>query len=95
MVTTTRLNPCGLGMALGVMWGGYLFLLALLSNLGTIYFNNATVAMIQTLIPWYAVGVAGAFLGFITGALCGFICGFILILIYNKVASGHSCSICR
>lgn len=89
-----RLSTCGLGAAFGILWGAYLFLLALLPNLGVIYFNQGALAMVQALIPWYVAGIGGTVVGLITGLICGFVCGFVVAWLYNKIAAKHACRAC-
>ena len=94
---TMKISPCALGMGFGALWGLYLFILALTTaaNINFIWFNVGTFNMIQTVYPWYAVGLIGAFVGLILGVICGYICGFIIAWTYNFMLEKCKCRWCK
>jgi len=77
-------KPVALGIALGVVWGGALFLTTWLSYF-TGYGRFFLVAIPQSLYPGYAISPSGSFLGLIYGFVDGFISGALIGWIYNKV----------
>jgi hypothetical protein len=79
-----KLKPFALGTALGLVWGGALFITTLLSsytNYGKLFLE----AIPQSLYPGYSISLSGSFLGLIYGFLDGLICGTIIGWIYNKI----------
>lgn len=78
-----RLSIKALAVAGAVLWGGYLFLLVLLSDLGIFWFSPEVLALMASIYPGLAVGITGAFIGLIWGLICGAICGAIIAWIHN------------
>lgn len=80
-----KLKSIALGIALGIVWGGCIFLTTLLSiymGYGTLFLE----ALPQSLYPGYKITIAGSLIGLIYGFVDGFISGLIVSWIYNKIA---------
>ncbi len=77
-------KPVALGIALGFVWGGALFLTTWLSYF-TGYGRFFLVAIPQSLYPGYTISPFGSFLGLIYGFIDGFISGALIGWIYNKI----------
>lgn len=80
-----KLKPLALGVAIGILWGGCIFLTTLLSHY-TGYARLFLEALPQSIYPGYKITLAGSFAGLIYGFLDGFVGGVIVGWIYNKVA---------
>lgn len=80
-----KLKPLALGVAIGILWGGCIFLTTLLSHY-TGYGRAFLEALPQSVYPGYKITVAGSFVGLVYGFFDGFISGVIVGWIYNKVA---------
>lgn len=82
---TERLRPLALGIALGVVWGGSLFITTWISYY-TGYGRLFLEVLAQSIYPGYRISPAGSFLGLIYGFLDGMISAALIAWIYNKVA---------
>ncbi len=80
-----KFKPLALGAAAGILWGGCIFLITLLSHY-TGYGRLFLEALPESIYPGYSITLAGSFVGLIYGFLDGFICGAIFGWLYNKVA---------
>jgi ABC-type dipeptide/oligopeptide/nickel transport system permease component len=80
-----KLKPLALGVAIGILWGGAIFLTTLFSHY-TGYGRLFLEALPQSIYPGYKITFAGSFIGLGYGFFDGFICGAIVGWIYNKVA---------
>ena len=78
-----KLKPAGLGIALGLVWGGALFITTWLSYF-TGYGKFFLIALPQSLYPGYTISPSGSILGLIYGMADGFISGALVGWIYNK-----------
>jgi len=76
-----------LGLSLGIVWGGVLFLTTWLSHF-TGYGKSFLEALAISLYPGYTISPAGSFIGLFYGFSDLFIMGTILGWIYNKIARG-------
>lgn len=76
----------GLALTGGILWGGYLFLLALLAGWGIrfMWVSQELVELVSTVYPGYVVGFGGAVLGLFYGWVCGAICGGLVAWLHNK-----------
>lgn len=76
----------GLALAGAVLWGTYLFLLALLAGWGIrfMWVSKELVELLSAIYPGYVVGWGGAILGLIYGVVCGGICGGLVAWFHNK-----------
>ncbi|MEW6162264.1 MAG: bacteriophage holin [Nitrospirota bacterium] len=78
-----KLKPVALGIALGAVWGGALFITTWLSYF-TGYGKLFLEALPQSLYPGYAISPLGSLLGLIYGFVDGLISGVLIGWIYNK-----------
>ena len=78
-----KLNKRSLGLAAGVLWGGCLFLITLIS-MGTGYALEM-LQMLAGLYPGYSVSIPGSIIGLIYGFLDGFIGLYIFGWLYNRL----------
>ena len=83
-MTNCKLSPLGLGLALGVLWGGSLLLLGLLTHYE---FGGIVVASLRKVHVIYDFTIAGSFVAGLIGFLDGFFRGAILALLYNLFAN--------
>lgn len=81
-----HISVWGLALALGIFWGAYLFILALLAGWGLqfMWVSKELVQILSTIYPGYAVGLTGAFVGLVEGFICGGIGGAIIAWLHNK-----------
>jgi hypothetical protein len=77
-------KPVALGIAIGFVWGGALFITTWLSYL-TGYGKFFLIAIPQSLYPGYTISPSGSLLGLIYAFIDGFISGALIGWIYNKV----------
>jgi hypothetical protein len=76
-------------IAMTVLWGGYVFLLGLLTSFGVdniIWFTRNAVAEISAIYPGFAPTIAGAFIGGIQAVVCAIVGTGIFVWLYNKLA---------
>ncbi len=82
-----KLNPKALAVALGALWGAYVFLLGLVltafPNLRTFWVSPEFLNILATLYPGYAPTLVGSLWGLLWGALCGAIGGWLLAWLHN------------
>lgn len=80
-----RLKPLALGAALGIVWGGSLFLTTWLS-----YYTGYGRLFLETLAlsiyPGYSITPAGSFVGLLYGFADGFVSASIIGWLYNRFA---------
>ena len=77
----------GLALAGAILWGVYLFFLAILAGWGVrfMWISKDMVDFLgTTLYPGYIIGFSGAVIGLLYGLLCGAICGGFLAWLHNK-----------
>lgn len=79
-----KLKPLALGIALGLVWGGSLFLTTWLSYY-TGYGKLFLEVLAQSIYPGYTISPLGSFLGLFYGFLDGLISAGLIALIYNKL----------
>lgn len=81
-----RISVLGLTLALGIFWGVYLFVLALLAGWGVrfMWVSKELVQILNAVYPGYAVGFTGALIGLVEGFICGGIGGAIIAWLHNK-----------
>ncbi len=80
-----RLNPIALGIALGAVWGGSLFVTTWVSYY-TGYGRLFLEVLAGSIYPGYSITPLGSFLGLFYGFLDGFISASVIGWIYNKIA---------
>lgn len=88
----TKLSPCNLGMAIGIVSGLTLLLLAVLSMCD---FGLPLVDLYGEIYLGYEASIIGAIMGFIWGFIQGFIFGALIACIYNCAARCCPCSSCK
>ncbi len=85
--TCGALSPKALAIAMGGLWGGYVFLLGLIltafPNARFFWVSQELLEMLATLYPGYAPTVLGSFIGLAWGILCGIIGGHIIAWLHN------------
>ena len=82
---TKKLSIKGLAIAGAILLGAYLFLLALISNIGIpVWFTPRAVIAMQTIYPYFTTGIIGAVIGLVYGIICGAVCGTLFGWLYNK-----------
>jgi len=84
-MTKSRLNPLPLGLALGVLWGFWLFTV----GLSAYYFAYGIpfVTAMGTLYVGYAPSIAGSLLGGLIGFTDAFCGGLVVAWLYNAFSS--------
>lgn len=80
-----KLNPVALGVALGVVWGGALFITTWMSYY-TGYGKLFLEVLAKSIYPGYTISPIGSFLGLFYGFLDGLISATLIGWIYNKIA---------
>ncbi|MBI5187615.1 MAG: bacteriophage holin [Nitrospirae bacterium] len=79
-----KLRPVALGVALGAVWGGSLFITTWMSYY-TGYGKLFLEVLAQSIYPGYAISPIGSFLGLIYGFIDGLISATLIGWIYNKI----------
>ncbi len=81
----------GLALAGAILWGAYLFLLALLAGLGMrfMWVSKELVELLSVVYPGYVVGFGGAIAGLLYGLVCGAICGGLTAWFHNKFCGSN------
>ena len=79
-----KFRPLALGLSLGIVWGGALFVTTWLSYF-TGYGRLFLEALAVSLYPGYTISPGGSFIGLLYGFLDLFIMGTILGWVYNKI----------
>lgn len=79
-----KLRPLALGNAIGVVWGGSLFVTTWLSYY-TGYGRLFLQVLAESIYPGYSITPAGSFLGLLYGFIDGLISGALIGLIYNRM----------
>ena len=84
-----QLKPVALGVALGTVWGGLLFVTSWISYY-TGYARLFLEVLAGSVYPGYTITPAGSFLGLFYGFLDGFVCAALIVWIYNKIVASGS-----
>jgi len=79
------LNGKNLGLAGGILWGGSMLALTLVS-VGTGY-GSAFLGSIAALYPGYSVSLLGSLVGLVYGFLDAFVGLYLFALLYNWLES--------
>lgn len=80
-----RLKPVALGVALGLVWGGSLFITTWVSCY-TGYGKLFLQVLAGSIYPGYSITPFGSFLGLVYGFIDGLVGGILIGWIYNKIA---------
>ncbi|MEW6109927.1 MAG: bacteriophage holin [Nitrospirota bacterium] len=81
-----KLKPFALGIALGSVWGGLLFITTWISYF-TGYGKLFLEVLAQSIYPGYSISPVGSFLGLFYGFIDGLISATLIGWIYNKIVS--------
>ena len=79
-----RLKPFPLGLSLGLVWGGALFIttwLSYFSGYGKLFLD----VLAGSIYPGYSISPIGSFLGFLYGFVDLLIMGAIVGWVYNRI----------
>lgn len=82
-----KLKPLALGLSLGLVWGGALFVTTWLSFLAG-YGKAFLEVLAVSLYPGYTISPWGSVLGLVYGFVDLLIMGTLVGWIYNKIAGG-------
>lgn len=80
-----RLSPLALGVSIGLVWGGALFIttwLSFFTGYGRLFLD----ALAGSIYPGYAISPIGSVLGLLYGFLDGLVSGALIGWIYNRIA---------
>ncbi|HII89154.1 TPA: hypothetical protein HA253_06170 [Candidatus Woesearchaeota archaeon] len=81
------LNPKALALALGGVWGAYVFLLGLIlaTAPGAKFFwvSKEFLGILATLYPGYAPTIQGSFIGLFWAFICGAVGGAVVAWLHN------------
>lgn len=80
-----RFKPLALGLSLGIVWGGVLFITTWVSYF-TGYGKLFLEALAVSIYPGYAISPLGSFLGLLYGFIDLLIMGSLVGWIYNRIA---------
>ncbi|BCB96364.1 hypothetical protein JZK55_12860 [Dissulfurispira thermophila] len=80
-----KLKPLSLGIALGLVWGGSLFITTWLSYY-TGYGKLFLEVLAKSIYPEYTISPLGSFLGLFYGFFDGFVSAWLIAVIYNKIS---------
>ncbi|MBI5049410.1 MAG: bacteriophage holin [Nitrospirae bacterium] len=81
-----KLKPLALGTAVGIVWGGCIFLSTILyvcTGYGRLFLE----ALVESMYPGYKLNLIGAFVGLTYGFFDGLIAGVLVGWIYNKIVN--------
>lgn len=90
---TAKLSVCNLGMALGLVWGLYILILALLSM--TMGMGTPFVEIFSYVYFGFAATFIGSLIGFAWGFVHGFIFGALIACFYNFCHRRCPCKTCK
>jgi len=80
-----KLKPIALGLSLGIVWGGALFITTWLSYF-TGYGKLFLDVLAGSIYPGYSISPIGSIIGFLYGFIDLLILGTIVGWVYNKIA---------
>lgn len=78
-----KCRPLALGIAIGVLWGVYVFLAGIVAMFG---WGTALVETLASLYLGYGASIIGAIIGAIWAFVDGLVAGVVIAWIYNMVA---------
>ncbi len=88
-----NLSPKALAIAVGVLWGAYVFLLGLVltafPNTKFFWVSQEFLGILSTLYPGYAATVLGSFIGLFWALICGALGGAIIAWLHNWALEKH------
>lgn len=77
-----KLNPAGFGLAIGIIWGLFLFGVGLVAYYQS--YGRPFVDAMMTLYMGYEPSIKGSILGGVCGLIHAFIMGFLIAWLYNR-----------
>ncbi len=81
------LCPKALAIAVGALWGAYVFLLGLIltafPNAKLFWVSEEFLEILATLYPGYAATIVGSFIGLFWALICGAVGGAIIAWLHN------------
>jgi hypothetical protein len=81
-----KLSPKALALTLGALWGGCVFLVALLNRIWPGY-GGAFLNLVSSIYPgFHPGGIREGIVGALYAALDGAVCGALVAWIYNKMS---------
>ena len=87
-MTKCRISPLAFGLSLGVVWGGYVFLIGLLSHF--FEYGTAFVSSLGVMYIGYEPSILGSAIGGVMGFIDALIGGALIACFYNLFS--RSCS---
>ncbi len=90
---SNKLSVCNLGMSLGIVWGLYMFIVAMLSM--TIGMGTPFVEIFSYVYYGFAATLIGSVIGLAWGFVHGFIFGALLAFFYNFCHCKCPCKTCK
>lgn len=83
MGSIMKLKPIALGLSLGIVWGGALFITTLLSYFTD--YGKLFLEVVSSIYPGYSISPLGSFFGLFYGFVDLFISGILIGWIYNRI----------
>jgi hypothetical protein len=80
-MTASRLSPMSLGLSLGIIWGGMVFLMGLLAHF--FEYGTAFVSSMGIIYIGYEPSILGSAIGGLMGFIDALIIGLLLASLYN------------
>jgi len=89
------LSPKALAIAIGVLWGAYVFLLGIIltvfPDITFFWISKEFLGILATLYPGYAATVTGSFIGLFWALICGAFGGAIIAWLHNWALERDYC----
>ena len=89
-----QLCACRMGLAAGMVWGSWLFMLGLVTMFTEEYGHSAVEAIGGLYVGFRPDSFGGALLGLVWGFFDGFVAVMIVVMLYNAMARKGPCC-CR
>ncbi len=80
-MTASRLSPMSLGLSMGIIWGGMVFLMGLLAHF--FEYGTAFVTSMGIMYVGYEPSILGSAIGGVMGFVDGLIIGLLIASLYN------------
>lgn len=80
-MTASRLSPMSLGLSMGIIWGGMVFLMGLLAHF--FEYGTAFVTSMGIMYIGYEPSIIGSAIGGAMGFIDAFIIGIMIAWLYN------------
>jgi hypothetical protein len=82
-----RLNARAWGIALGLLFGGGLFLATIVLIVRGGPNVGEHLSLLRAYFPGYSVTVVGSFIGFVYGFVLGYALGRVIGMVYNRIVT--------